>query len=103
MVGHKLPCSMGLVGVCNVQVIGRITYPGLQGCVLHTERSALRRGRQILSTQVPKAPALGIGWQIGRPRPVETVLFGLLGYGIVPMLPRDCGAVVQDVTLCNEQ
>jgi hypothetical protein len=29
---------------------------------------------------------------------VETVLFWLSGYGIVPMPPRNCGTVVQDVT-----
>jgi hypothetical protein len=81
----------------------RNPYPGPKGCVPCPERSAAHKDRQILSTQVSKAPALGIGRQNGRPRCVETVLFWLLGYGIVPMLPRNCGAVVQDVTLHNEQ
>ncbi len=97
MSGLKLICSMGLVGVGDARVIGRIPYPGPQGCP-SSERSASCRDRQILSTHVPKVPVLGIGWKIGRPRCVGTVLFWRQRYGIVPMLPKNCGVVVQVVT-----
>jgi hypothetical protein len=50
MIGPKLLCSMGLVGVGDAQVIGLIPYPGPQGCVPCPERSALCRDRQILLT-----------------------------------------------------
>jgi hypothetical protein len=84
MSGPILLCSVGLVEIGNAQVIGRIPYPGLQGCVPHQEWTALRIDRQILLAQVLKAPVLGMDRQIGRPRWFEACRahgYNLYGYG----------------------